>query len=244
MDANNHMPIQSLKANLIIFDVDGTLIDVFEEHALSLDKAIDEVWGIADLLPLDKRYGIPQLQTLRLVCEASNVDEIEIQGKLPSAMAVMTEQMSQLLPQNLTDRLLPGARSLLEKLESLDNVHLVVATGTLGPTADMLLERCGLARFFPVGAYGHECDSREQLVELARKRGLEFYQLNPKQTHVVTIGDAPADILAGKSIGAYTVSVATSLFGMADLKKYDPDVLLEDLEDIDLVIPKMLKLES
>jgi phosphoglycolate phosphatase-like HAD superfamily hydrolase len=230
--------------HLILFDLDGTLLDVFEEHAASLERAVKDVWGIPVLLPDHKRYGIPQKQTIRNVCEASNLNAADIADKLPIAMDIMTEVMSQILPQDLSGRCLPGSNKLLGKLESMANVHLVIATGTLGATAEMLLERSGLRKYFPTGAYGHECASREQLVVLARERGLEFYDLHPDGTYIATIGDAPSDILAGKSIDAYTISVATSLFDVDALRQFEPDVVLEGLHDTELVIHRMLRMSG
>jgi phosphoglycolate phosphatase-like HAD superfamily hydrolase len=230
--------------NLILFDLDGTLLDVFGEHSASLERTVEDIWGIPTLLPKHKRYGIPQRETLRRVCQASNVDPEDIEAKLTAAMNRMTEVMSDLLPDDLTGRCLLGARDLLDYLQSIDDVYLVIATGTLGPTTEILLKRSRLDKYFPTGAYGHECDTREKLVELARRRGWEHYGLNSEVTRVVTIGDAPSDILAGKSIDAYTISVATSLFNMEALEQYQPDVVLADLENTELVTRSMLQRED
>lgn len=238
------MAEQDLSNHLIIFDLDGTLIDVFEEHAASLEETVAEVWGIPILLAEDKPYGIPQKQTLRNAAEAANLDEDQINANLPLAMVKISEKIAHLLPEDLSGRCLPGARELLEKYESMENVHLVLATGTLGRTANMLLERCGLLKFFPVGAYGHECSTREELVALARDRGLDFYKLDKDQARVVTIGDSPADIIAGKAIGAFAIGVATSLFSQEALNQFKPDALLKDLNDTRSVVVTMLMMEG
>lgn len=243
VDIGHQMTNRNRVHNLILFDLDGTLLDVFEEHAVSLEKSVKDVWGIPILLPDHKRYGIPQRQTLRMVCQASNLEEADIEANLPVAMEKMTAVMEEVLPIDLTGRCLPGARKLLEELGAMEYVHLAIATGTLGATTEILLDRSGLSGFFPTGAFGHECSSREQLVELARKRGLEFYGLQPERTRIATIGDAPSDILAGKSIQAYTISVATSLFSMQALREFDPDVIFNDLNDTERVIKSMLQME-
>lgn len=235
------MTLRHPKNHLILFDLDGTLLDVFEEHSTSLETVVKEVWGIPTLWPKHKRYGIPQRQTLRMVCHASDLPEKEIEAKLPRAMDRMSEVMSEILPHDLSDRCLPGAHDLLGRLDEMDDVRLVIATGTLKKTATMLLERSKLHRYFSTGAYGSECSSREELVEMARDRGLALYQLDPKHTRVATIGDAPADILAGQSINAFTISVATSLFDKQALAEFDPNVILDGLQDTSNVIQHMLE---
>jgi phosphoglycolate phosphatase-like HAD superfamily hydrolase len=156
------------------------------------------------------------------------------------AMDKMTEIMSEILPKDLAGRCLPGAHELLEKLAQMDDVHLVIATGTLEKTAKLLLERSGLNRYFPTGAFGSECTSREELVALARDRGMALYELDPSHTRIATIGDAPSDILAGKSIQAFTISVTTSLFDEQALAEYEPDLILDGLGNTDHVLQAML----
>jgi phosphoglycolate phosphatase len=233
------MPTNNVN-NLMIFDLDGTLIDVFEYHIASIEKIVMDVWEVPDRLPKLERYGIPQKETLRKIPAASGVHPSEIDRHLAKAMTMLTSEMRRTLPDDLTEKALPGAIELLKTLDGKSNVHLVLATGTLGPTADILLERSRIKHFFPVGAYGHECDSREELVQLALHRGIKHYQLDPDQTRVSTIGDAPSDIKAGKSIGAYTISVATSSFTVDDLAEFEPDVLLKDLKDLDGSISELL----
>lgn len=228
------------KKNLILFDLDGTLIDVFDYHVASLEKVVEEVWGIPNRLPKEKRYGIPQRETLRSVCKASGVGDEQINESLELAMEKLTLEMERILPHDLRSKCLPGAKELLEKIVLRADVHLVLATGTLGPTAEILLDRSSLSRYFPVGAFGHEVDSREKLVQLAKTRGMQHFQLDSESTRVITIGDAPSDIVAGKSIGAFTVSVASSSFGTETLSEYQPDILLESLEDTEFVVKELL----
>ncbi len=234
------MDYDKTDTTLIIFDLDGTLIDVFDYHVSSLTKVIDRVWDIPNNLPKSKRYGIPQRETLRRVCEANGISDEAYELDSQRAQTLLTEAMAKDLPVDLTPKLLPGAIELLDTLVASQVIHLALATGTLGPTAEIILQRSGLAGYFPVGAYGHEVYTRADLIELARNRALAFYQLDAETIHVVTIGDAPADIEAGRSIGAWTVSVASSSFSEDQLGAFQPDVLLSSLEDIEGDISTLL----
>ena len=98
------MAIINQKDHLLIFDLDGTLIDVFETHAASLERTVAAVWGIPLRLPADKPYGIPQMQTLRLAAEASDLEEEQINANLPRAMKAISEILASLLPEDLTGR--------------------------------------------------------------------------------------------------------------------------------------------
>lgn len=225
---------------LLIFDLDGTLLDVFDYHKSCVEKVVKEVWNVPDLLPKGKRFGFPQKEIIRKICEAGSVPEEEINRHLQKGLQMLTAEMQRTLPQNLTNTLLPGVIELLDELAERQNVFLALATGTLGSTAEILLARSGLKKYFPVGAFGHEVLSRQELVRLALDRSLDYYGLNQMRTRVVTIGDAPSDIKAGKSISARTVSVASSSFSPDELTRFSPDVLLVSFEDIEKTVESIL----
>lgn len=234
------MPADNGSNTLLIFDLDGTLLDVFGYHVAGVEKVVKQIWNVLDQLPKSKRYGIPQKETIRNICEAGGVPEVKINRHLQRAMTMLTSEMQRTLPQDLTKYLLPGSIELLDELADRQDVYLSLATGTIGPTAKILLTRSGLKKYFPVGAFGHEVFSRQDLVRLALERSCEHYGLDETQIRVVTIGDAPSDIEAGRSIGARTVSVASSSFSPDELTRFSPDVLLASFEDVENALASIL----
>ena len=234
------MPPDNESDTLLIFDLDGTLLDVFDYHIACVEKVVMQIWNVPDQLDKSKRYGIPQKETIRKICEAGGVPVEEINRHLQRAQQMLTAEMQRTLPQDLTNKLLPGAIELLDELAERQNVCLSLATGTIGPTAEILLARSGLKKYFSVSAFGHDVFSRQELVRLALERSLDFYGLDQMNTRVVTIGDAPSDIEAGKSIGAKTVSVASSSFSPDELNRFSPDVLLASFEDVENALESIL----
>jgi phosphoglycolate phosphatase-like HAD superfamily hydrolase len=234
------MPPDNESDTLLIFDLDGTLLDVFDYHIACVEKVVMQIWNVPDQLDKSKRYGIPQKETIRKICEAGGVPAEEINRHLQRAQQMLTAEMQRTLPQDLTNNLLPGTIELLDELAERQYVCLSLATGTIGPTAEILLARSGLKKYFPVSAFGHEVFSRQELVRLALERSLDFYGLDQMNTRVVTIGDAPSDIEAGKSIGAKTVSVASSSFSPDELNRFSPDVLLASFEDVENALESIL----
>jgi phosphoglycolate phosphatase-like HAD superfamily hydrolase len=225
---------------LVIFDLDGTLINVFDYHVACLDKVIKTVWAIPNKLPVRQRFGVPQRETLRRICDIGGIPSNEIVQEIPYALQMLASEMQLTLPKDLGENLLPGAIALLNEIAEMSTLYLALATGTIKATAETLLTRSGLKPYFPVGAFGDECHSRQELVRLARDRALHFYNLDKTQTTVVTIGDAPSDIEAGKSIGARTVAVTTGSLTFEELDQFCPDVILESLQDADFTLRQIL----
>ena len=54
------------------------------------------------------------------------------------------------------------------------------------------------------------------------------------------IGDTPADIEVARAHGAAAIAVATGASTRAELVAHEPDVLLEDLSDLEAVVRHLL----
>ena len=225
------MSLSRKNRRLLLFDLDGTLIDVFAYHHTSFGTTMRLAWGIERMPPEVNPWGLSQVETMRRACLASDISDAAFKEQVDEAQRTLTKEMVALLPDDLGENVLPGVFPLLDKLVAQE-VHIGLVTGSLGPTASVLLERSGLSPYFPVAAFGHEGTHRETLVRLAVERAVEEYGLDVAHIDLVTIGDAPPDIEAGKACGARTVGVATGGISVEELKKYDPDVILENLEDV------------
>ncbi len=228
-------------ATLVICDLDGTLISVFEYHVRCLDKVVAEVWGIENQLPVHQRFGIPQRETLRRICEIGGVPRPVYEQRLGLAMQRLAHEMSASLPAELSSYLLPGAIELLNKLQIKPATYLALATGTIGPTAEIILARSGLKPYFPVAVFGHESNTRSDLMRLAIERSIGYYGIDREDMQVITIGDAPSDIEAGKAIGALIVAVASGKVSTLVLSQYNPDVLLDDFSDVDIAFRSIFR---
>lgn len=213
---------------LVLFDLDGTLLDVFQYHYESLGFVLDKYWSLQDIDVAKGGYGLPQGEHMRRLCRTCGISESEIARYIDAAQAALTAAIIRTLPDDLRDNLLPGGIALLQRFKEA-SIPLALVTGTLGPTARVLIERAQLTHYFAAAAYGDESISRVNLILLAAERVGTVHGLNEYNPQLITIGDAPYDIEAGCKVGARTVAVATGPFTKAELRPYSPDVLLDSL---------------
>ena len=99
-------------------------------------------------------------------------------------------------------------------------------------------EITGLSEFFQLpGAFGDESFDRRDLPAIAAQRINEYLGAHLRPEQLIVIGDTPNDIACARHFGARVVAVATGrIHSDADLRAYDPDALLPNLLDSELVM--------
>jgi phosphoglycolate phosphatase-like HAD superfamily hydrolase len=126
---------------------------------------------------------------------------------------------------------LPGIRELVTALAADRRALVGLLTGNVEEGARLKLEPTGLLPLFKVGAYGSDSALRADLpaVAVARAEALTGRRYAGKD--VVVIGDTPADVECGASLGVTAVAVATGRHTADELAACAPDHVFADLSD-------------
>ncbi len=128
-------------------------------------------------------------------------------------------------------RCLPGIKELVTALAADRRALVGLLTGNVVEGARLKLEPTGLFPLFKVGAYGSDSALRADLpaVAVARAEALDGRRYAGKD--IVVIGDTPADVECGASLGVTAVAVATGRHTVDQLAAYAPDHLFADFSD-------------
>ena len=226
---------------LVLFDIDGTLLLSDGAGRRAIQRALREVFGATG--PTDYHFdGKTDPQIVReLMRLAGHGDE-----HIDAQMMRLLERYVECLHEELrspahTPYTLPGVPDLLDALESESNVILGLLTGNLEQGAKAKLESVGLdPKRFRVGAYGSDHEQRHELPAIARDRTERELGIAVRGDALVVIGDTPADLTCGKSLGASAIGVATGRYTVAELSKHDPIAVFENLSDTDAVTRAIL----
>lgn len=224
---------------LVLFDMDGTVVNVAPQHLEAFRVALGVVYGLDVEGVLDRQgyQGDTQPNVIRAACRLCGLSREMTESLLPEALCVASETATALL-EAVQVEALPGVVPLLEALRG-DGHVLGLVTGTISVTTRVVLERAGLDTYFPVLACGEEGDERADLVTLAIDRARQLYGARLKRSLVV-VGDAPRDIETGKALGAKTVAVATGNHTVEELTRQDPDAVLPHLSDVEAALAAIL----
>lgn len=219
---------------LLLFDIDGTLIDTegaglwsfseafylaFPEHCGRLFPPL-ELGGATDhglIMHLFEHFGLEDSPNHR-----SRFFEAYT-GQLAASLEHFAREGR--------GRLLPGVGELLDTLAAEERVALAVLTGNTEAGARVKLRHFRIDHHFPIGAYGDDHHDRNELGPIARERALECFGKDFRADEIIVIGDTLRDIACARAFGAKVIAVATGAATRAELASGAPDVLLDDLSD-------------
>jgi phosphoglycolate phosphatase len=217
---------------LVLFDIDGTILLTNGAGKRAIQRALIDIFGGTG--PDDHRFDgktDPQIVRELMRIEGHADDHID------RHMSPLLDRYVNYLQEELTIgsdgvRLMPGVRELLAALEERRDAVLGLLTGNLEVGARAKLTSAGIdPGRFRIGAYGSDHEVRGELPAVAQRRAREELGLEIAGHDVVVIGDTPADLHCGRSIGARAIGVATGHYSVAELSEHDPAAVFPDLSD-------------
>lgn len=233
-DSHSHLRI-------LLWDIDGTLIrsarvGAFKDYTVPV---LEGVFGTAGRLPEMSVSGMTDLQIVAEALRDEGFTREQIRERLADLKTRYMQELERATSKD--DRffyLLPGAREVLAATSRHTRYHNALLTGNIEPAARLKMRLVGLDSFFDLpGAFGDESHDRRDLPELAAGRINAHLNLDLKPEQFIVIGDTPNDIACARHFGARAVAVATGRMNpAASLLAYEPDALLPDLSDTELVL--------
>lgn len=222
---------------LVLFDIDGTLLLSDGAGRRAINRALDEVFGSRgpDTYHFD---GKTDPQIVRELMRLAGHGDDRIDADMKRLLTVYVDYLhEELRSPGHKPYALPGVYQLLDALEEQSDVILGLLTGNLEQGARAKLTAVGIdpARF-RVGAFGSDHEHRPELPAIARARTKRELGHDVMGQAIVVIGDTPADLTCGRSLGAAAIGVATGRFSVDELRRHDPLAVFRDLTDTSLVV--------
>lgn len=211
-----------------LFDIDGTLVRMRGAGSRAMDRAFEALTGIPDAF-----RGVPMAgRTDRAITESALERLVAAGREVPSDEAFHRAFTVRYLAELEVEAYRPGPSACPGVLATLDllerrGVGLGLGTGNYEGAARIKLDRFGLWSRFAFGGYGDGTCRRVDVLRCGVEQGLRA--CGGTAAEMVVIGDTPADIEAGRAVGARVLSVATGPYGMEELAELRPDGLFPTL---------------
>lgn len=213
---------------ILLFDIDGTLIDSGGAGRRALVQSFREVCGLDNAMDGHLLAGKTDPLIIREALENNGIRaNSEIIARLKgSYIKHLKKQMA-----FTKASLMPGVGRLLEALSNNGHRHMGLLTGNMEEGARIKLEPLGIFDYFSFGAYGSDDANRNRLLPHAQRRYAQVTGRDIPAEGFAVIGDTTRDVACAKPYGAMAIAVATGFHTMEQLRAAGPDVLLSDLSD-------------
>jgi phosphoglycolate phosphatase-like HAD superfamily hydrolase len=226
----------SRPAALVLFDIDGTLIQTGRAGVRGMNAAFRRLHGperALDGVPFagrtDRAIVVEVLARLGVETTDARVRElreayledlrVEIRRPVPDPSGV-----------------LPGVLGLLDALAAEPDVHVGLLTGNFEGGAAIKLGHFGLWDRFPFGAFGDDHADRRDLVPVALEGASRAGCPIPPPERVWIIGDTPLDVACAHAHRARALGVATGPFATDALSAAGAQRVVPTLEDTTAIV--------
>lgn len=224
---------------LVLFDIDGTIMEWTRTHKDSFSEAFRKVYGVETNIDIITSPGMTDQQIIIEVLRKNGLDDEMIKSKMKEAMGVMVDYFEKEI-KNSKAELLPGVEEFLEELDK-NAVLMGAVTGNLEKIAWGKLKKTGLNKYIKLGGFGSDHIIRTELVKLAIKRAEENFGFKLDK-NVFSIGDAPSDMKAGREGGAFKcIGITTGIYSSDQLKEAGADYVFENLKNRDEILKIILQ---
>jgi phosphoglycolate phosphatase-like HAD superfamily hydrolase len=223
--------------HLVLFDIDGTILHSGGAGRDAMEYALSTTFGT----PGDSsmRYdGKTDKQIVRESMRAAGFSDTDIDSRMDEVVALYVASLSGRLADPARGvGMYPGIAELIDAVHKRSDSALGLLTGNVEAGARLKLDAVGLDfDQFQVNAFGSDHEVRGELPGIAHRRMLDMFGISLRGRDVVVIGDTPADVACGRSLGARAIAVATGWYSVEDLKAHNPYAVFADLSDTDAVL--------
>jgi len=201
---------------VVLFDIDGTLIDSGGAGARSWKHAFDKLYGIPADIGSHTSAGETDPVVARKTFEAA-VGREPKEEELARLFAVYLLRLAEEVRTSEGYRVMEGVEDLLLMLSDAGTM-LGLVSGAMEGAARVKLSRADLNRFFVFGGYGSDSDDRAKLTQGAIDKATMLHGHDVTPDRVFVVGDTPLDVEAAKSVGAVSVAVASGKFSEDELR--------------------------
>ncbi|UQA59481.1 HAD family hydrolase [Polyangium aurulentum] len=217
-----------MQPTVLLFDIDGTLINAGGAGRRSMERAFERVTGRADACSHFTFDGMTDRAIVRAGLRAIDrpSDEPHIDEVIDAYLAALAVEIVE-SPGYTTH---PGVHEVLVHCER-SGCAMGLGTGNVREGARIKLGRSGLFDRFAFGGFGCDHEDRAELIRVGAERGAERLGCAPGECRVVVIGDTPKDVAAAIAIGAESLAVATGRYDVGALAASGATAVFERLDE-------------
>ena len=207
-----------LAFDTVVIDVDGTLLDSNYHHTVAWARAFEHVGETVPLWRIHRHIGMGgDLLVEAVGGDAATGDRAEaVQDRWEKEFDEIIEET----------RLLPGAKRLLEELQSR-GLKVALASSAIPKHAEYAMKLLDAERLADVATNAEDAEQAKpdpELIEVALDR--------VEGSKACMVGDSVWDVEAASKRGLPTIGLLTGGYGRQELLDAGASAVYDDLEDL------------
>lgn len=218
-----------MKDILMVWDIDGTLINGRGCGRYAMEKSFSTLFGIKNGFGNIKMAGRLDAMILRDAFKNNNIVDTDISLFFDT----YCDMLEELLMTEEYIEILPGVKNILKRSSKQDNFFNALGTGNIEKGARIKLKTHDLNKYFQIGGFGDEALERWEIIHKAIENAQMIKNIKYDKENIYVIGDTALDIECAKILEVKSIAVATGAHSVEELIKHRPDYLFENLEDTD-----------
>jgi phosphoglycolate phosphatase len=223
---------------VLLFDIDGTLIDTGGAGRRSMERAFDRVTGRPDACA---HFGFDGMTDRAIVRKGLGaLDKPTDDRAIDLVLGAYLEALAHEVPASPQYTTHPGVELVLDRAARHPHIATGLGTGNVQDGARIKLERARLFERFSFGGFGCDHEDRAELLRIGAERGARRLGQDKRACRLVVIGDTPRDVEAARAIGAECLALATGRFSLEDLVRTSPTLACDNLlarEALSMLLP-------
>ena len=220
---------------LILFDIDGTLIHPGTIARKLLDSMVEEVSGASPKLKVEDVAGFTDPIILETALRRTNFSD----GELSSMVSTLLEQYPAKLEEAYQDHneayIYEDAVELVRACRG-EGWQAGLLSGNIRRAAAIKLKRFGLWDMFEFGLFGDDARSREDLVWMAEEESWEALGESYTHDRMVLVGDTVQDAEAAKANGVRSLIVCRRPETRERIEAASPTWLVDSLKHTERIM--------
>ncbi|QZY53751.1 HAD family hydrolase [Crassaminicella profunda] len=216
-----------MKEILMVWDIDGTLINGKGCGRAAMEKAFYKLFGRERAFEDVRMAG----RLDAMIVKDAFFKHTIIDGDKKLFFDTYCKILEEILKRKEYIEILPGVKNILAYNSKEHKFFHALGTGNIERGARLKLEVHDLNQYFLVGGFGDEEVERWEIIQRAIQRAQKVHEIKYHKENIYVIGDTKLDIECAKILGIKSIAVATGGNSVEELKTHSPDYLLENLED-------------